>query len=193
MAADENILQDAEKTLKDIERDELNRIIGNGVSFTITRRIRRKKAFPKIGYQVETISEKYEIQEPTLSTLDRLSAIWIDMDIPEQELLKGGADTIRTAKNLANINARRMARIIAVAVLGEDYFIPCQRYGRTAYKGNDKALDDLTEIFLHSLRPSELVSLAQTVTAVSNLGDFIASMRLMSGARTTQPMTGRIE
>lgn len=193
MAADENILQDAEKTLKDIERDELNRIIGNGVSFTITRRIRRKKDFPKIGYQVETISEKYEIQEPTLSTLDRLSAIWIDMDIPEQELLKGGADTIRTAKNLANINARRMARIIAVAVLGEDYFIPCQRYGRTAYKGNDKALDDLTEIFLHSLRPSELVSLAQTVTAVSNLGDFIASMRLMSGARTTQPMTGRIE
>lgn len=193
MAADENILQDAKKTLKDIERDELNRIIGNGVSFTITRRIRRKKAFPKIGYQVETISEKYEIQEPTLSTLDRLSAIWIDMDIPEQELLKGGADTIRTAKNLANINARRMARIIAVAVLGEDYFIPCQRYGRTAYKGNDKALDDLTEIFLHSLRPSELVSLAQTVTAVSNLGDFIASMRLMSGARTTQPMTGRIE
>ena len=193
MAADENILQDAEKTLKDIERDELNRIIGNGVCFTITRRIRRKKAFPKIGYQIETISEKYEIQEPTLSTLDRLSAIWIDMDIPEQELLKGGADTIRTAKNLANINARRMARIIAVAVLGEDYFIPCQRYGRTAYKGNDKALDDLTEIFLHSLRPSELVSLAQTVTAVSNLGDFIASMRLMSGARTTQPMTGRIE
>lgn len=193
MAADENILQDAEKTLKDIERDELNRIIRNGVSFTITRRIRRKKAFPKIGYQVETISEKYEIQEPTLSTLDRLSAIWIDMDIPEQKLLKGGADTIRTAKNLANINARRMARIIAVAVLGEDYFIPCQRYGRTAYKGNDKALDDLTEIFLHSLRPSELVSLAQTVTAVSNLGDFIASMRLMSGARTTQPMTGRIE
>ena len=193
MAADENILQDAEKTLKDIERDELNRIIGNGVSFTITRRIRRKKAFPKIGYQIETISEKYEIQEPTLSTLDRLSAIWIDMDIPEQELLKGGADTIRTAKNLANINARRMARIIAVAVLGEAYLIPCQRYGITAYKGNDKALDDLTEIFLHSLRPSELVSLAQTVTAVSNLGDFIASMRLMSGARTTQPMTGRIE
>ena len=193
MAADENILQDAEKTLKDIERDELNRIIGNGVSFTITRRIRRKKAFPRIGYQVETISGKYEIQEATHSTLDRLSAIWIDMDSPEQELLKGGAVTIRTAKNLANINARRMARIIAVAVLGEDYFIPCQRYGRTAYKGNDKALDDLTEIFLHSLRPSELVSLAQTVTAVSNLGDFIASMRLMSGARTTQPMTGRIE
>ena len=50
-----------------------------------------------------------------------------------------------------------------------------------------------TTLFFHTIKPSKLVGLSEAVTSVSNLGDFINSMRLMSGARTTQPRTERIE
>lgn len=116
------------------------------------------------------------------------------MGIDEDSLNAGGTTTLVEAKQIAHENAERMARIIAIAVLGEDYNITeVGTNGRIKHKQDDKELDRLTALFLHSIKPSKLVGLANTVTNASNLGDFIGSMRLMSGARTTQPRKGRIE
>lgn len=187
----------AKKTLIDLEREELNLLIKRGVKFDISYKVRRKKQGFRGFFQkkeIITVNEIYEIHEPTLAVLDRLSAVWVEMGIDEDSLNAGGTTTLVEAKQIAHENAERMARIIAIAVLGEDYNITeVGTNGRIKHKLDDKELDRLTALFLHSIKPSKLVGLANTVTNVSNLGDFIGSMRLMSGARTTQPRKGRIE
>lgn len=194
--AEQNARESAEKTLQDIERDELNLMIQNGVRFSVSRKVYRRAPGP-LGFllprRAETVTETFVIQEPTLNTLDRLTEISIQMEVPEAELSEGGQKTLAAAKRTANQNTRRMARIIAIAVLGEDYYYTIQdRNGRIREKRDDKTLDRLTDLFAHTIKPSVLVELAKTVTSVSNLGDFIGSMRYMSGAKTTQ-IADRIE
>lgn len=194
--AEENARETAEKTLQEIERDELNLMIQNGVRFSVSRKIYKRPAGP-LGFllprQAETVKETFTIQEPTLNTLDRLSEIWVGMDIPEAELTAGGQKTLAAAKRVAHKNTRKMARIIAIAVLGEDYYYNIQdASGRIRRKTDDRELDRLTDLFAHNIKPSDLLGLAQTLTSVSNLGDFIGSMRYMSGAKTTQ-IADRIE
>lgn len=186
-----------EKTALEMEREELNILVKQGVRFSVSRKVRHRKKGIKGLFQrpqVVTVKEDFEIQEPTLSVLDRLSSIWVEMGLDEDRIKAGGTATLAEAKRIANENAKRMARIIAIAVLGEDYHVTeIGAGGRVKQYNDDKELDRLTAIFFHSIKPSRLVGLSEAVTSVSNLGDFINSMRLMSGARTTQPRTERIE
>ena len=88
----------------------------------------------------------------------------------------------------------RMARVVAIAVLGEDYYVTeVNRFGKVKKYNDDKELDRLTALFFHSVKPSVLVGLVAMITGMSNLGDFINSMRLLSGARTATPRKERIE
>lgn len=180
-----------------MEREELNILVKQGVRFSITYKVRRRNKGLKGLFQrpqVKTVKEDFEIQEPTLSVLDRLSAIWVEMGLDESQLSAGGMETLAEAKRIAKDNAGRMARIIAIAVLGEDYHVTeIGANGRVKRYNDDKELERLTALFFHCIKPSKLVGLSEIVTSVSNLGDFINSMRLMSGARTTQPRTERIE
>ena len=194
--AEQNARESAEKTLQDIERDELNLMIQGGVRFTVSRKV-YKRVPGLLGFilprKAENVTEAFVIQEPTLNTLDRLSEIWVGMNIPEAELTAGGHKTLAAAKRVAFQNTKKMARIIAIAVLGEDYYYTIQdANGRIRRKTDDKELERLADIFAHNIKPSDLLGLAQTVTSVSNLGDFIGSMRYMSGATTTQ-IADRIE
>lgn len=190
----ENITTD--KAPIELEREELSLLIQRGVKFEVTTKVaKRRKGFKRFFLKPEIVDEisSYEIHEPTLSVLDRLSDIWLDMALNEDVLQEGKA-IISEAKQLAKENAARMARIIAIAVLGEDYHITeVDRFGRIRKYNDDKELDRITDIFFHTIKPSKLVALSATVTNMSNLGDFLASMRLMSGARTTQPRKERIE
>lgn len=186
-----------ESAALEMEREELNILIKKGVKFSVTHKVRRRRKGIKGLFQrpqVTTVKEDFEIQEPTLSVLDRLSAIWVEMGMNEENLTAGGAETLAEAKRIVNDNAKRMARIVAIAVLGEDYHITeIGAGGRVKQYNDDKELDRLTALFFHTIKPSKLVGLSEAVTSVSNLGDFINSMRLMKGARTTQPRTERIE
>lgn len=179
-----------------MEREELNILVKQGIRFSITRKVRRRKRGLKGLFQrpqVDTVKEDFVIQEPTLSVLDRLSAIWVEMGV-DKDLSGGGTEVLAAAKRTVKDNAKRMARIIAIAVLGEDYHITeIGANGRVKHYNDDKELDRLTALFAHTIKPSKLVGLAEIVTSISNLGDFINSMRLMSGARTTQPRKERIE
>lgn len=186
-----------EKTDFELEREELNLLVKQGIKFSVTHKVHRRKKGVKGLFQrpeIVTVKEDFEIQEPTLSVLDRLSVIWVEMEVNEDRLTAGGTETLAEAKRIAKDNAARMARIIAIAVLGEDYHVTeVGTGGRIRKYNDDKELDRLTALFFHTIKPSKLVGLSEAITSVSNLGDFINSMRLQSGARTTQPRTERIE
>jgi hypothetical protein len=179
------------------EREELNLLIKRGVKFNVTTKTRRReKGLRGFFSRPEVVEEthNFEIHEPTLSTLDRLSEYSLAMAIDEEAIKSEGRTVIGQAKQLAKDNAERMARAIAIAVLGEDYYVTeVNRFGRVNHYNNDKELDRLTALFFHSLKPSKLVSLSAIVTNVSNLGDFTTSMRYLSGARTALPRKERIE
>lgn len=169
-------------------------MIGEGVTFDIeVTHYRRKPGFFGFFRRREKITETkvYTIKEPTLSTLDRLSLLWLQMEIDETKL--GDDDYLSTAKKLASKEAAKLAEVVAVAVLGEDYY-KATFDGTTYRRKEDKeALRNLTTLFYHTVKPSDLLTLAIIVTNVSNLGDFVNSIRLMSATRTSDPAATRIE
>ena len=186
-----------EKTLHEIEREELNLLIRKGQKFAVRYTITKKEK-RLLGLRSRTVEEEhaeaFELKEPTLAVLDRLSAHWLEMTLDEKALEAGGAETLAEAKRATADNTKRMAQVLAIAVLGEDYHINTveRGTGRIIYSNDDRELDRLTDLFFHTIKPSELVILCQRITNIANLGDFIGSMRYMSGARTTQ-RSNRIE
>lgn len=179
------------------EREELNLLIQRGVKFDVTTKIRRrKKGLRGFFSRPETVNEThtFEIYEPTLSVLDRISALSLAIDIDEATIKAEGEAAITEARQVTKENIMRMARVVAVAVLGEDYHVTeVNRFGKVKKYNDDKELDRLTALFFHSVKPSVLVGLTAMITTMCNLGDFINSMRLLSGARTATPRKERIE
>ena len=152
------------------EQSELRQMIGEGITFDVeVTYTRRKPGLLGFFRKREKITEKkvFRVQEPTLATLDRLSALWLQMSIDETKL--GDEDYFKTAKKMAAQEARKLAQVVAVAVLGEDYYDVTDKGGYLVRK------------------PSQLLTLAILITNVSNLGDFINSIRLMSATRTSDP------
>lgn len=176
------------------EQGELRQMINEGVTFDIEVIYRRRKpGFWGFFRKREQVKEKkvYRIAEPTLSTLDRLSLLWLEMTIDETKL--NDDNYLATAKQLANKEAKKLAKVVATAVLGEDYYDVTNKGGYFVRKPNEKRLARLTSLFSHSVTPSQLLTLAILITNVSNLGDFINSIRLMSAARTSDPIANLIE
>ena len=170
------------------EQNELRLMIEKGVTFDVeVTHYRRKPGFFGFFRKREKVTEKkvFSIQEPTLSTLDRLSALWLQMEIDETKLQE--ADYLNAAKKMARKEANRLAEVVATAVLGEDYYTAIDKGGYYQRTENKKELQRLTSLFLHTIKPSELFTLAVLITNVSNLGDFINSIRLMSATRTSDP------
>jgi hypothetical protein len=185
---------DEKKANLEREQNELRHMINEGLTFDVEVSYKRRRpGFWGYLRRREVIKEKraFKVQEPTLATLDRLSALWIQMEIDETKL--NDRDYLDTAKALAKKEARRMAEVVAVAVLGEDLYITTERRGVFSYKPDEAKLQRLANTFYHAIKPSELLTLAILITNVSNLGDFISSTRLMSATRTSDPMTNRVE
>jgi hypothetical protein len=192
-----NLELEQEKTVDAIEREELNLLIQRGATFDVTIKVRKRTKglrgfFGKKALAEETIT--FEIHEPTLSVLDRISDVAIDMVINNDEWRDIGQEVIAKARKTVKENAKKMARVVAIAVLGEDYHITeTSKSGKIKQRNNERELNRLTNLFFHSVQPSKLAVITSTVTSLSNLGDFIASMRFLSGARTTQPRKESIE
>ena len=172
----------------ELEQSELRLMIQEGVTFDVdVTHYRRKPSFWGYFRKREKVTEKrvFKIEEPTLNTLDRLSALWLQMEIDETKLQE--ADYLNAAKKMANKEAKRLAEVVATAVLGEDYYTAIDKGGYFKRTENKQELKRLTSLFLHTVKPSELFTLAVLITNVSNLGDFINSIRLMSATRTSDP------
>jgi hypothetical protein len=183
-------LSDKEKL--EAERKELNLLIGRGISFDIKRTLLKRRpgilGFLRGRISVDTV-ESFRIQEPTLSTLDRMSALQVELTIDEEAMKSDKA--LQEARHLTGEHSRRLARVVATAVMGQDYLQIHQKGGRTVYVPDDAGLDELTDVLFYGLTPSQLAELVVYINTISNLGDFCNSIRLMSAARTTMPL--RIE
>ena len=184
---------DKEQRKLNLEANELNALIKKGVEFTIeTAEFDCARTwYGRKVYTARPVEKKFVLQEPTLSTLDRLSAEWIHFAIDETAM-KDGGDAMAFALQLVTNHAERCARIVAIAALGEDRFVlrPSAN-GTTRYVEDTGKVDELTSLLLHSVRPSKLRQLFMATINICNLGDFTNSIRLMSPMRTTMPV--RIE
>lgn len=189
MTADDPKLKNLEQ-----EQNELRHMINQGLTFDVdVTYSRRRPGFFGFFRKRQKVTEKrvYTMHEPTLATLDRLSALWLQMEIDETKL--ADADYLATARKMANKEAKRLAEVVAVAVLGEDLYDTTEHGGTFSYKPNEARLQRLASTFFHAVKPSQLFTLAVLITNVSNLGDFISSIRLMSATRTSDPMANLIE
>lgn len=154
------------------EQNELNLLIERGYKFTIP-------VFVRNWFKVEKQNKTFNIKEPTLAVLDVISEVALKLEINEKKL---NENTINEARKIATDNAVLMARIVALAVVGEDYFVSVGR--KIQY--NEKEVKKLTKIFYTTLKPSDLINICQVITSIANLGDFLNSMRLIRGTRTTR-------
>lgn len=174
------------------ERAELNTLINKGVSFEV-KDIEfdvEKHFFGLIKkYKPREVKRTFKIEELTLAALDRISAETIEMSLDESEMKT--EDSMKRARGLAHKHSIRCARVVAIAVLGEDRLIPVCGKGGTRWVEDVKRLDELTSLFARTIKPSVLYKLYVLVNAMCNLGDFLNSIRLVQQERTTMPI--RIE
>lgn len=146
------------------EQRELDVLLGRGVHFdvparSLIARLQKKK------------TRRFEIHQPYLGTLDLLSQEFLRMGFDEQQLAD---DAFGESKRLVLRNARRAARVVAIAVLNS-------RWKCLFLTGL------LAQYFVWRVTPAKLAQLAMLISQVSNLGDFTNSIRLLSVNRTTNP------
>lgn len=179
----ENQAQDMQAM--EAEKKELRLLIGQGISFVvdyhedkvvrIPRFPRLQWLFPKKRVVREEKQVEFIVKEPTAFTLDRLSLEYVELAMDEACIK---SNPRQEARKLFAKHNRRMARIVAIATLGNDW-------------ESEKLLSERTEFFSRWLKNSTLWELVQAIDLTNNLADFINSMRLLSSARTTIP--NRIE
>lgn len=163
------------------ERNELRLLINEGVAFNVAYlekvRIggwRHKLAMLFLRgqkYRLEERQRSFVVKEPTAFTLDRLSAEYIELVMDEAKIKESPRQEARLLYTKHN---KRMARIVAIAVLGNQW-------------EDKKLMAEHTDFFSRWLKNSQLWELVQAIDLTNNLADFINSMRLMSSARTTMP------
>ena len=165
------------KTKETIELDELKRLIGKGQTFTIRRvvMVRPKGIFGFMKKRIRKEEElTFEIKEATLATMDRVSAEGIQMVIDDNAF--------------GFVGLFNKTKYVALAVLGEDFTPAIQMPGgRVKYVEDTARLDELTKLFAHAIKPSDLFKLCVTINAIENLPDFTNCIRLVSASRTTIP------
>lgn len=177
------------KDERSMEMKELNRLIGKGLKFSITRfkQVRPKGFFGRFRKrQMVPETLEFEIHEPTLAVMDRLSREGIEMKYDEKDL-QDDTSSISTAKALIAAHSIRMARYVAIAVLGEELFIPKDIGRHIEYKEDSRRLNELTDLFAHTIKPSKLYQLIIATNTIANMGDFTNCIRLASSNRTTIP------
>lgn len=185
-------MKDAKKLKEQLaqERNELNVLINKGMSFEVQDVEVQYKKYMWGLFKLKklvSITRKFVIKEPTLGTLDRLSAEWLEFAV--DDMTTETINVLSKARELVANNAERCARIIAIAVLGTDLLVPHVGFrGVVTYTEDTEKLDELTRLFIHKIKPSELYQIFLTIDTMCNLGDFINSIRLMSIQRTTMPI-----
>ena len=175
------------------EKAELNVLINKGVTFEVddTEFHVKKRFFGLFKKRVPVkVRRQFKIGQPTLGTLDRIAAEWIEVAIDEAAMKTD--DGMQRARTIVAKHALRCAKVIALAVMGTDFLIPKNAgHGVARYDEDTRRLNELAALFSRTITPSQLYQLCLLITAVCNLGDFMNSIRLMSADRSTMP--NRIE
>ena len=185
-----------EKDTLELQEREASRLCDTGFHFTVNRRVRRyakgiRRCFTKPTTEDEEL--RFEVLQPTLNTLDRVAPYMLRFQrYTDRAKEAEEADLLEVAKSSV-VEARNMAKIIAIMVLGEAYHVFNERTHR--YEGDDAELKRIEEIMFNHITPTRLYALCEACLAVANLADFMNSIRLM-GAETesvSSPRKSRVE
>lgn len=157
-------LSDTEKQV--IERAELDILLSAGMSFSVPKRsLLRYIGKPERSFLIAPLFH---------GTLNYLSREFVDMNFSEEAIQE---NAFAEAKRLMAHNARRAARVVAIAVLNSGWKI---RWLSGLYSW----------YFLWHTTPKMLLQLTLKIQEASNLGDFTNSIRYLSVvARTATPTT----
>ena len=166
------------------ERNELNNLINEGVKITLEY---NKRRFP--FSKPVLVKEIFTISQPTLAVIDLMSAEAIDLIVDEDQLQE---NPFENAKQICKKSIEPISRYIAIAILGRDAEIPCNSLSKyPSYKKNEKEIKRISTLIKRSLNPGQLKVVINLITQISNIGDFINSIRLAGESRSTTP--NRIE
>lgn len=171
-----------------LERDELSKLVSHGYSFAIEV---KDRSWFNLKRNKKTSVREFTIHEPTLSILDRIARESIEIAIDEDAMKRSGIDAVNSAKEIALKHSKRCARVLAIAVLGEDIYKQRRRGDSFLYREDKVRIEKLSTLFEHSITPSRLLELFGAVISMMNLGDFIYSIRLIQTHRPAMP--NRIE
>ncbi|MFV0149747.1 hypothetical protein OBJ95_05935 [Empedobacter falsenii] len=164
---------------KDIQREEIKTLIEAPYEFEVEfnkeATVQKKFFFGLIPYKkkvVKKVKEKFEIKPCTLSTLDRLSQYQIELFFNEGKL-NNELEIFNQTKLIAYKNAKIMANIVAVAVVGVDY-------SKSEFKR-------VSNILYNSLTPAKLFEIINEILKSQDLANFMHSTRLASIKITISP------
>lgn len=129
------------------------------------------KSLTERGVKFKLGKKEYILKEFYAGTLDRLSAIFIEMQIDE-DLLK--ENPIGESVRITNKSAKLCAKALAIAILNNRWKLMF-------------LVPFMTRKILWSLTPSKLAHVSVLIMQMSNYGDFMNSIRLIAGIRTTKP------
>lgn len=170
------------------EQSVLDTLINKGYSFKIKQPVIHTTRYFFGLLKRHTVSLElvdYLIKEPTLDVLDRMSVEWIKMDA-DLEGIEEENQTMSDARFLVTKHSYRLARCVAIATIGREYWKPIAG-SSVMYKEDDDRLLSLTNIFAKSITPSQLYKINLMLQGIANLGDFMMSIRLTELQRTTAP------
>ncbi|MDH6308125.1 hypothetical protein M2451_002644 [Dysgonomonas sp. PFB1-18] len=166
------------------EKKEIRLLISNGISFVVNYMEKREVKIPRWSWckwlkktviTKEPKQKEFIVKEPTAFTLDRLTAEYIELAIDEEKIREAPR---QQARLYFQEHDKRMALIIAIAILGNDW-------------EDTEQLTELANFIFKWTTNSQQHELVQAIDLTNNLADFINSIRLLSSARTTIP--NRIE
>ena len=164
---------------KDVQREEIKTLIEAPYEFEVEFNkevtVQEKYFFGLIPYKkkvVQKVKEKFEIKPCTLSTLDRLCQYQIELFFDEGKL-NNELEIFNQTKLIAYKNAKIMADIVAVAVVGGDY-------SKSEFKR-------VSTILYNSLTPAKLFEIINEILKSQDLANFMHSTRLASIKMTISP------
>lgn len=181
-------MQNQEK--KELEFNELIKLIGEGFSFKITYTINEKKwwQFWKKN-NLKTVEEDFKIKELTLGILDRISLESVELKEEDEQSVDSNY-----IKTYSRKHYKRVARIIAIAVLGKNAeYLQKNAFGDYDLVLNEIEIKRLSTKILSVLTPSDISKLLDIIDIESNLGDFINSTRKLTAAKKKTIMTDLVE
>lgn len=158
-------------------QNELRKAANAGFEFEVVIKNKTKvKGFWGF-FQKRILTEEkrlFTIKELTMGIFDRIS-----IESAKMEDVKTDVDDFESyMKVYARKHSKTMGRIIALAVLGSDYFY----YENNKIKTDDSSLNDLINCFNTFIKPHDMLNLLQLIDIASNLGDFMNSARLVTAA-----------
>lgn len=182
-----------DKNTIELQEREQQRLCDCGFHFTITRKIKQKPKglhrFTKSIVKEETLT--FRVFQPTLNTLDRMTPYMLRFQQYEDRIRDVEESQYIDVAKSSVVDVRNMAKLVAIMVMGEDYYI----YENGRYKRDEAGLERIEEIIFNHVTPSKLYNLCEACLSVANLADFTNSIRLMAAETlaVVKPRKNRVD